>query len=805
MKTLKKVLSLVLVVAMIASMLIVGAAAAEETKYPEAAAVVSALGIIEGDEGGMRYGDNVTREQAAKIIAYMLLGKDTAEALKTTTAPFADVAATRWSAGYIAYLKNVGVISGVSATEFDPTANVTGVAFAKMLLTAVGYGKAGEFEGAAWDINTISIANQLGLYAGTKTADLTAAATREEAMLYAFNTVANIDMVNYNKTFEAYYVGTSPLDTTANGKTLGELNFKLAKGVAGTDVFGRPATSWLVDNVPVVAGTATAAPTATLTNKVTHSALYNALGKAVVAGIDYSKASVTVNGGVPSTLPTLTALSAYDTVNAISALGDYVEIYVTNLGSAKYDVDVVVYNEELTTVTRIDKVNNAAILANGKTVSGLYFNIAGLAKGDHVLVTMANNAVQSIKEVAPISGIYTAYNPNFGYIVVDGVNYTTRVAYPTGALEMNLSYDLYLDSLGNVVKMAPSAYALPSVYDYVYVAKADAQIVAADGLLTSAVNKVVVQVVYPNGGTAVVDYAISYDAAKGYAPYITVDGAKVYLTTKEAVKAAIPTGWHTYAMNADGAITLGALNSDYATVIPSLTVVNGKAQLTGINKTATVATTLTTVSPIYAGAVATVRTGYTAFPLTETYTNALVTYDKGAITINSIAVVDVAGETPAPVYAYCAAVGNTGATGTSYTVVYLDGTVDTIISTGMTAGSVYTVTASATVAGTYDAVKVNGIVNAGAFGNAFVGYAPQATIAAVAGDYFVSASTAKEDGYAEDIPAVVYFYDAYTVVIDCTGTGATLSEGSIFLASTTTASKGSYAGLNYCQYIWIVG
>ncbi|MBO7739305.1 MAG: S-layer homology domain-containing protein, partial [Oscillospiraceae bacterium] len=104
MKTLKKILSVVLVVAMLASMLIVGAAAAEteKTNYEEAVAVVTGVGIIEGDENGMNFTGIVTREQAAKIISYLLLGKNTAESLKTTTAPFADVAATRWSAGYIA-------------------------------------------------------------------------------------------------------------------------------------------------------------------------------------------------------------------------------------------------------------------------------------------------------------------------------------------------------------------------------------------------------------------------------------------------------------------------------------------------------------------------------------------------------------------------------------------------------------------------------------------------------------------------------------------------------------------------------
>ena len=92
----------------------------------------------------------MTREQAAKIITYMLLGQTAADALTTNTAPFQDVAANRWSAGYIAYCANVGIIDGDGKGSFHPTQEVTGYQFAKMLLGVLGYGVKDEYVGTNW-------------------------------------------------------------------------------------------------------------------------------------------------------------------------------------------------------------------------------------------------------------------------------------------------------------------------------------------------------------------------------------------------------------------------------------------------------------------------------------------------------------------------------------------------------------------------------------------------------------------------------------------------------------------------------
>ena len=75
---------------------------AADIDYKEAVDVMSAVGVLEGSDGKFDPKAELTREQAAKIIAYLDLGKDVAEALPAVKV-FNDVEASRWSAKFIAY------------------------------------------------------------------------------------------------------------------------------------------------------------------------------------------------------------------------------------------------------------------------------------------------------------------------------------------------------------------------------------------------------------------------------------------------------------------------------------------------------------------------------------------------------------------------------------------------------------------------------------------------------------------------------------------------------------------------------
>ena len=200
----KKFLSLVLALAMTMSLVTVSAGAKDFTdnskiEYKEAVDVVSALGIVEGyEDGAFNPQNTLTRGAAAKIICNLILGTTTASALRADTAPYSDVPTTNTFAGYIAYCQKEGIISGYADGTFKPAATLTGYAFMKMLLGALGYDSDIEgYTGANWSIAVGKRALGIGLEDGNDEFVGVNAVTREEACLYAFNTL-KATMVEYD-------------------------------------------------------------------------------------------------------------------------------------------------------------------------------------------------------------------------------------------------------------------------------------------------------------------------------------------------------------------------------------------------------------------------------------------------------------------------------------------------------------------------------------------------------------------------------------------------------------------------------
>jgi len=786
MKTLKKILSVVLVVAMLASMLIVGAAAAEteKTNYEEAVAVVTGIGIIEGDENGMNYQGNVTREQAAKIIAYLLLGEKTAEALKTSAAPFADVAATRWSAGYIAYLKGQGIISGVSDTEFDPTANVTGIAFAKMLLVAAGYGAAGEFEGKDWDINTITYANHNGVFTGTKAADVAAPATREEAMLYAFNVLTKVPVVKYNKTFESYYVGPSALDTvdgefntsdpeaTNNpyAYTLGWTKYALKTITGGdTDDFGRPGTSWAAANVPVAMAVANTLPDATFVGSINSATLYTTFGKAIVDNLDdgmvaaeggYTNERIVVyEDGVKQTgyLFTKAEILKGEYTNSIGGTGSVVELYLSEPdANGDYTLTAVVWYEHFGEVSKVNTVAGTTTVTikdiKGGTidVTSDEMDVSTLAKKDLVVYTRGEEYVASVKEAdAPVVATYNAFNPTFVWYTMNGVSYAVNGKGDASVLGLNFdsSFELYLDSYGNIL-YAKLYEEGESANQYLYVQLAEAQ-AYTEGALDGQAAKVALTVLYPNGGKEVVYSNVKATKIAGETVYYITVGTNNYaitgddeitpivnnaLTSPVAIKD-IAAGWMRYTTNDAGEVTLKTLSDSYAAVED--VSVKPAIATTGGSKTADSKTVLTLID---GEGNAVVYTGIANF-VTKSG-SALVTYSyegKVAKTITMV-VEDINNVLN---LAYCVADLGQSALGTTYQFM-VDGAMQyiTLEAGGCYAGYIYNLDFNsgdytAELVGYYgnineyvaddDADPTTGVVNVG-YGMDFYGTGVEASV-----------------------------------------------------------------------------
>ena len=287
MKNLKKVLSLVLALAMALSLMTAAFAAdASDYKdyskvtYKEAVDVMTAAGIFNGGDGNNFNPDaTLTREQAAKIITYMLVGQEKADKLTATVAPYADVAANRWSAGAIAYCTNEGILAGDGNGRFNPTAPVLGTQFAKMLLVALGYdAKIENLVGNSWAINTAKLAlGDADLDNGMEEISLSDNLTREQAAQMAYNAM-KATLVEYEDKGGDIIIGDITINngatkaTPVTSKVKAEsTNISAEKTTDGlwtvefaekyckdlkvtandTDAFERPASTWKYKNTKI--------------------------------------------------------------------------------------------------------------------------------------------------------------------------------------------------------------------------------------------------------------------------------------------------------------------------------------------------------------------------------------------------------------------------------------------------------------------------------------------------------------------------------------------------------------------------
>lgn len=224
MQNLKRVLSLVLVVAMVMSfMLSASAATAEqipdlaESNFQPEVRVLAALDIVEGyEDGSFKPANEVTRAELATILARVKVGGDK-EMIKSYNyghMTYTDVLNNGyvWAAPAIQYATDNGMVVGDGNGLYRPGDTVTVVEGLKMLLTALQYDA--EIEGlqnvgAAWKANVLSLAREVGLmdrFYGDTNKNM----TRDDMALliwnflncevvkgYYANNVANVDTIMY--------------------------------------------------------------------------------------------------------------------------------------------------------------------------------------------------------------------------------------------------------------------------------------------------------------------------------------------------------------------------------------------------------------------------------------------------------------------------------------------------------------------------------------------------------------------------------------------------------------------------------
>ena len=256
MRNLKRVLSLVMAVAMLVGLMVVSASAVgtyedftdkDEIKNTEAVQTMVSLGVINGKEDGSYFDPDgtVTRAEMAKLIAVCLNGgKDPLLGTGAVTTNFSDVSSSYWAAPYIAYCANLGIINGRGDGTFGPEEPVTGTAAAKMMLTALGYRSDIEgLTGAGWDLNSDTLANKVGLYNGMNIVPSNGLSRDNTAQLI-YNGVQAEEVV-YRNNYGEYsgVIYAQPVNGTGNNaesSTMLWVRFKVQKVegvVAANDVF----------------------------------------------------------------------------------------------------------------------------------------------------------------------------------------------------------------------------------------------------------------------------------------------------------------------------------------------------------------------------------------------------------------------------------------------------------------------------------------------------------------------------------------------------------------------------------------
>ena len=576
----KKFLSLVLALVMTMSLVTVSAGAKDFTdstkiQYAEAVDVMSAVKVIDGyAEGDFRPTATLTRGAAAKIICNLILGPTTAGALVADAAPYKDVPANHTFAGYIAYCQKEGIISGYADGTFKPANSLTGYAFMKMLLGALGYKADVEgYTSPNWSINVAKQALNAKLNDGLK-GDFNGvkAVNREEACLYAFNTL-KATMVEYDTTITigGVTVAGARKDVVNSAKTetvkddnkmqFAERYFSKLTAKEDTDAFERPATTWSNGKETIGTYVDYTQMVAEYTTKVSGKELYDVVGK---TAFDDYKFSSYVDGADSNLYKEVSKDNKANVSN--TGNGALTQVFVNNDDNHEKVVITVVntylaqatsdYNSKKNTVTYeiFDKTtkNNQLVKANFKgTVSGDDFAIEKVESDDFALVTYSykEDAIQSIDEVNTIADteITSFKSGKSGNLTVAGTkyDYNKKAAYDLDVLKAytevggdtnlkDVTYNVYVDQYGYVVGV--EEVSAPD--NYVFITGADS---SSSNLTTK---NWTANAIFMDGTSKVID--------------VKNNGA--------VSDSAVINKWYTYTVSNSGVYTLTKVNDNQAII-----------------------------------------------------------------------------------------------------------------------------------------------------------------------------------------------------------------------------------------------
>ena len=592
----KKFLSLVLALVMTMSLVTVSAGAKDFTDnskitYDEAVAVMSAAKVIDGyAEGDFRPTATLTRGAAAKIICNLILGPTTAGALVADAAPYKDVPTNHTFAGYIAYCQKEGIISGYADGTFRPANSLTGYAFMKMLLGALGYDAEVEgYTGPNWSVNVAKRALNIGLaddlngeFNGVK------AVNREEACLYALNTLT-ADMVEYDAKTTVSTNGTTVViagskakEMVNNGNTDGKIFTK--DGVmqfaekyfdnltvkTGSDDFSRPANVWKVKAEEI--GTYTNTPDASYTKKVEVGDIYKDLG--LGSKIEKKNVSVYVDGVANASQPAY-AITKGDDANKYGDNGVLTEVFYDDDAETVTITEINTYIDSINkTVKATDKKDAYVVVtAEGPVpVQGFdnEFETDEKFEDDaYVLYTYSLSAkeIKSVELAKKVEGKVTVAensdtnNNDKKALTIDGTHY--KAAKMIGGenladVSVKQDYTIYVDSYGYMIYVEENE----EIGDYALILNIKG---GSDWYLGNRV-----ELLFTDGTTKIVTTDKDYAAKKGMTKnqivtYKVNDGGEYTLKALDSTKTFAETDNTTFKMENDKAgiivKTVGSTNT----------------------------------------------------------------------------------------------------------------------------------------------------------------------------------------------------------------------------------------------------
>ena len=526
----KKFLSLVLALVMTMSLVTVSAGAKDFTdnskiNYEEAVEVMSTLGVVGGyTDGTFKPQGTLTRGAAAKIICNLILGTTTADALTADAAPYKDVATTNVFAPYIAYCAKEGIISGYADGTFRPANTLTGYAFMKMLLGALGLQADKEgYTGPNWSISVakralskdVALDNGLkGEFNGAK------AATREEACLYALNMLkaGTFSYPNDNTVIVGNVsVSTSAKAVQDKNKPYYETVFKNLFAHSTSDAFGRPATRWDYKGVKI--GTYAKTPDLTYVGSVKVNDIYADLNMSTKD----TTANLYVNGESFDTAKngkdaaTFTVSKANDTkLDKLGGTADkigngtLIEVYRNDDNNHVDVIAMSVYAGKITDVKDATSKKDAYVVVDTDSTIADFndeYETEAFAEDDVVAFTYADGEIQTMYKMESVSGELTKKVIEKSLTIGDttykyGKEYTFNGTSEAG-LSNKSSYDVYVDANGFALYIEETG---ANVSDY-------ALLLNINGDTTNWINGNRAKLVFADGSVKIVDTDKDYSGA----------------------------------------------------------------------------------------------------------------------------------------------------------------------------------------------------------------------------------------------------------------------------------------------------